>query len=197
MTDTQINEYYPGSDEDLAIEIIARFAAKSGGKFGRWKEPMKQQFIYGALWMKTRLASLPSASPTTAESKITNSLREFIGTVKFDEHGGGYIWGVDNKGGQQMIAEVRGWGAIQNLFADKSGKIDEQKAMEFQDNIGKLIADAINYYLIPFTPTTSDTFSLSHLKTAWNAFRMRGFPHNTDSYGNETFEQFISSLKHK
>ncbi len=22
-------------------------------------------------------------------------------------------------------------------------------------------------------------------------FRMRGFPHNTDSYGNKTFEQFI------
>lgn len=33
------------------------------------------------------------------------------------------------------------------------------------------------------------------IKKAWNAFRMRGFPHNTDSYGNETFEQFLQSLK--
>ena len=33
------------------------------------------------------------------------------------------------------------------------------------------------------------------LKKAWNAFRMRGFPHNTDNYGNETFEQFLKSLQ--
>jgi hypothetical protein len=65
-------------------------------------------------------------------------LKDFIGTAKFDEHGGGYIWGVDKNGGHQMIAEVRGWGAIQNLFKT------EQEAAEFQDNLGRFIADAIN-----------------------------------------------------
>ena len=34
-----------------------------------------------------------------------------------------------------------------------------------------------------------------HIKKAWDAFRMRVFPHNTDNYGNETFEQFLQSLK--
>ena len=65
-------------------------------------------------------------------------LKDFIGTAKFDEHGGRYIWGVDKNGYHQMIAEVRGWGAIQNLFKT------EQEAAEFQDNLGRFIADAIN-----------------------------------------------------
>lgn len=68
-------------------------------------------------------------------------IKEFIGTAKFDENGGGYIWGIDDKGGMQMIAEVRGWGAIQNLFKT------EKEAAEFQDKLGKFIADAINYKL--------------------------------------------------
>lgn len=42
--------------------------------------------------------------------------------------------------------------------------------------------------------TDAVAFSLEDLKKAWGAFRMRGFPHNTDSFGNETFEQFHNSL---
>ncbi len=38
-------------------------------------------------------------------------------------------------------------------------------------------------------------YSLEQLIKAWSAFRMRGFPHNTDTYGNETFEQFLSSIQ--
>jgi hypothetical protein len=37
-----------------------------------------------------------------------------------------------------MVAEVRGWGALQNEFAT----IEE--AEKFQDEVGKFIADAIN-----------------------------------------------------
>lgn len=40
-----------------------------------------------------------------------------------------------------MIAEVRGWGAIQNLFKT------QKEAADFQDELGKFIADAINYKL--------------------------------------------------
>lgn len=70
---------------------------------------------------------------------MEKKIQKFIGTAKFDEHGGGYIWGEDKNGGLQMIAEVRGWGAIQNLFPN-----DQKKAAEFQDELGKFIADAIN-----------------------------------------------------
>lgn len=37
-------------------------------------------------------------------------------------------------------------------------------------------------------------YSLEDLKKAYDAFRMRPFPHNTDMYGNENVDQFINSL---
>jgi len=74
-----------------------------------------------------------------SKNKKEPTIKDFIGTAKFDENGGGYIWGVDKQDGHQMIAEVRGWGAIQNLFPD-----DQTKAELFQDELGKFIADAIN-----------------------------------------------------
>lgn len=77
--------------------------------------------------MNSKKKKLP-ASPT---------VEKFIGTAKFDEHGG-YIWGIDKDGGHQMIAEVRGWGAIQNLFKTQS------EAVDFQDDLGMFIAEAIN-----------------------------------------------------
>jgi hypothetical protein len=66
------------------------------------------------------------------------TIENFIGRAKFDEHGGGYIWGVNEKGDHQMIAEVRGWGAIQYLFKD----IEE--CAKFETSMGKFIAEAIN-----------------------------------------------------
>jgi hypothetical protein len=46
-----------------------------------------------------------------------------------------------------MIGEVRGWGAIQNLFKNKDGSIDFKKAEDFQDSLGVWIADAIQQKL--------------------------------------------------
>ena len=47
-----------------------------------------------------------------------------------------------------------------------------------------------------FNIDTSDTklFTINNLKMAWNAFYMKGFPHNTDSYGNHSFEEFVQSI---
>ena len=76
----------------------------------------------------------------TQEDKVI----DFIGeSSQFDEFGSGYIWGIDSDGCQQMIAEVRGYGAIQNLFMDKKGKCDFEKADQFQDELGRFIAEAI------------------------------------------------------
>jgi hypothetical protein len=85
--------------------------------------------------------------------KYLNEIIKFIGTAKYDEWGGGYIWGYDKKDDTQMIAQlrkprkdiivnevlsIRGWGAIQNMFPTiKDG-------VEFQDELGKFIAEAIN-----------------------------------------------------
>ena len=69
---------------------------------------------------------------------------DFIGVkATYDEHGQ-YIWGVDKKGGYQKLADLRGWGAIQNIFKTKGGLIDEEKAASFQDELGRWLVDAIN-----------------------------------------------------
>jgi hypothetical protein len=63
------------------------------------------------------------------EVKIT---KHIIGKVRLDEHGSGYFLDEDN----HTIAELRGWGRIQNL-----GLKDPDK---FQDDVGNWIAEAIN-----------------------------------------------------
>jgi hypothetical protein len=69
---------------------------------------------------------------------------DFIGEkAKYDQMGQ-MIFGVAKDGNQQLLADLRGWGAIQNLFMDKSGKLDSKKAETFQDELGQWIVDAIN-----------------------------------------------------
>jgi hypothetical protein len=86
--------------------------------------------------------------------KYQKEIKEFIGTAEYDEWGGGYIWGK-SPSGSQMIAQIndfpdktylivnevlsiRGWGAIQGMFPDI------KSAEEFQDELGRFIAEAIN-----------------------------------------------------
>jgi hypothetical protein len=69
---------------------------------------------------------------------------DFIGVkATYDEYGQ-FILGVDKDGGHQKLADLRGWGAIQNLFKTKGGLIDEEKAASFQDEFGRWLVDAIN-----------------------------------------------------
>jgi hypothetical protein len=64
------------------------------------------------------------------------TIQEWLKDVYYDEYGQ-YLWSKQSSdGGSQLIGEVRGWGAIQNL-----PNIDSAK---FQDEVGKFIADAIN-----------------------------------------------------
>jgi hypothetical protein len=75
-------------------------------------------------------------------------ITDFIGEkVWFDDAGAGYIWGKEKNDGCQMIGQVRGWGAIQNLFKNKDGSVDFKKAKDFQDGLGAWIADAIQQKL--------------------------------------------------
>lgn len=73
------------------------------------------------------------------------SIREFVGKkVWYDECGAGYIWGNTEKDGDQMLAQIRGWGAIQNVFKNEA---DIKMAEDFQDALGSWIADAIQQKL--------------------------------------------------
>lgn len=84
--------------------------------------------------------------------KYLEEIKHFIGHAKYDEWGGGYIWGFDENMSAEMIGQInepeeikvnevlsiRGWGAIQNMFPSITD------AEEFQDELGKFIAEAIN-----------------------------------------------------
>lgn len=72
------------------------------------------------------------------------NISEFIGEKAFYDRGALMIFGVRADGGTQLLADVRGWGAIQNLFKLPNGSFDGQKASEFQDALGEWLAEAIN-----------------------------------------------------
>jgi len=126
------------------------------------------------------------------ESKIP-TLIEFIGTTKFDEHGSGYIWGIDKKGDHQMLADVRAWGAIQNLFKNSKGEIDFEKAEKFQDDLGKFIADAMN------EKVKKESHPTLHIKTLIDKFKSEELPDAEEPFHHEAeiwagMQRFITWL---
>jgi hypothetical protein len=64
------------------------------------------------------------------------------GEIKYDKDGA-YLWAVKHNGHHQKIADVRAWGAIQNLFINKKGLLDSVQAEKFHDAMGEFIAEAI------------------------------------------------------
>jgi hypothetical protein len=110
--------------------------------------------------LPTKYADFQIINKMNKENKVSNENRgngvlanvghhvkitDFIGeSVKYDDYGGGYFWGQQKDGGQQMIAEIRGYGAIQNLFIQPDKSCDFKSADKFQDDLGRWIADAIN-----------------------------------------------------
>lgn len=72
------------------------------------------------------------------------TVTDFIGVKTTYDDECQIIWGVDKDGGLQNIADLRGWGAIQNLFVNKDKTIDQNAAASFQDELGKWIVEAIN-----------------------------------------------------
>lgn len=65
------------------------------------------------------------------------TIQKWLKNVKYDQYGGTYIWSEDEKGGLEMVATVRGWGALQQDFKT------EEQAAKFQDEVGEFIAQAI------------------------------------------------------
>ena len=65
-------------------------------------------------------------------------VQKFIGVKATYDYQDQLIFGNYENGEQQLIVDVRGWGAIQNLFSTT------EEAMKFQDEVGQWITDAIN-----------------------------------------------------
>jgi hypothetical protein len=72
------------------------------------------------------------------------NVQDFIGEKATYDPDGQYIWGVGYDGEYQKLADLRGWGAIQNAFMSNGGMVDQEKAASFQDELGRWLADAIN-----------------------------------------------------
>lgn len=64
--------------------------------------------------------------------------QDFIGEKATYDKWGQIIWAENKKEEQQMLLQLRGWGAIQNLFKK------EEQATQFQDDLGAWIVEAIN-----------------------------------------------------
>ncbi len=64
------------------------------------------------------------------------TIKQWLQNVHYDDYGQ-YLW-AKHDDGNQLIGEVRGWGALQQEFKTEAG------AEAFQDEVGKFIADAIN-----------------------------------------------------
>lgn len=79
---------------------------------------------------------------------MDTKIKDFIGIKARYEDAGQMIFGENAKGELQLIADVRGWGAIQNLFKNPDGTIKEEAAMNFQDSVGAFIAEAITEKLV-------------------------------------------------
>lgn len=68
------------------------------------------------------------------------TVEEYICHAVYDLNGF-CILAIDKNGKKQLLLDVRGWGHICNLFPEGD------QAEEFQDELGKWIADAINQKL--------------------------------------------------
>lgn len=79
--------------------------------------------------------------------KHAPTIKSFIGQKASYDDLGQFIWGVDKDGHHQKLADLRGWGAIQNLFRNTDGTIDLDAAGKFQEQLGEWIVDAINQKL--------------------------------------------------
>ena len=64
------------------------------------------------------------------------TIEKWLSNVYYDEWGT-HIWNKEEDGGSQLVADVRGWGRIQNEFKT------QEEAAKFQDEVGKFIVEAI------------------------------------------------------
>jgi hypothetical protein len=63
-------------------------------------------------------------------------IEKWLSDVYYDEWGT-HIWNKDKDGGSQLVADVRGWGAIQQIFKT------HKECVQFQNEVGKFIVEAI------------------------------------------------------
>jgi hypothetical protein len=64
------------------------------------------------------------------------TIEKWLSDVYYDEYGT-IIWNKEQDGGNQLVADIRGWGRLQNEFST------QEQAEKFQDEVGEFIVQAI------------------------------------------------------
>jgi hypothetical protein len=64
------------------------------------------------------------------------TIEKWLSDVYYDEYGT-HIWNKEKDGGNQLVADIRGWGRLQNEFNT------QKEAEQFQNEIGEFIVQAI------------------------------------------------------
>lgn len=71
------------------------------------------------------------------KNRSNMKIEKWLSDVYYDEFGT-HIWNRETAdGGSQLVAEIRGWGRLQNEFATL------KESEEFQDEVGRFIVEAI------------------------------------------------------
>ncbi len=65
------------------------------------------------------------------------TIEQWLSDVYQDNYVGNKIWNKEPDGASQLVVELRGWGAIQQVFKT------HKECVEFQDEVGKFIVEAI------------------------------------------------------
>jgi hypothetical protein len=64
------------------------------------------------------------------------TIEKWLSDVYYDEYGT-HIWNKEQDGGNQLVADIRGWGRLQNEFST------QEEAEKFQNEVGEFIVQAI------------------------------------------------------
>lgn len=76
------------------------------------------------------------------------TIEKWLSDVYQDSYVGNKIWNKTIDGGSEMIADIRGWGAIQYLFKNN------EEAKKFQNEVCKFIVEAIREKLANISSQT-------------------------------------------
>ena len=64
------------------------------------------------------------------------TIEKWLSDVYYDEYGT-HVWNKEQDGGNQLVADIRGWGRLQNEFST------QEQAEQFQNEVGEFIVQAI------------------------------------------------------
>lgn len=64
------------------------------------------------------------------------TIEKWLSDVYYDEYGT-HVWNKEQNGGNQLVADIRGWGRLQNEFST------QEQAEKFQNEVGQFIVQAI------------------------------------------------------